>query len=242
MILIGTALNALGILAGGIAGLLRRRPLAPEAQGNLRTALGILLVFAGLHLLWTHVGGGFLATLRQCFIVMISMSLGRLLGMALRLQAGSNRLGKYAASRLEQAGPGRGRAGFGEGFLTCAILFSIAPLAVLGAVQSGVEGDVRAFALKAVVDALAAMAFVGPFRGAVFAAILPMVAWQGTLTLAVRAAEPWLHQHGLVDSIQATGGMLLFCVALLILEIRKVQVADYLPSLAVAPLITWFWH
>jgi uncharacterized membrane protein YqgA involved in biofilm formation len=31
-------------------------------------------------------------------------------------------------------------------------------------------------------------------------------------------------------------------VALIILEIKKVELADYLPSLAVAPLIALFWQ
>jgi uncharacterized membrane protein YqgA involved in biofilm formation len=42
--------------------------------------------------------------------------------------------------------------------------------------------------------------------------------------------------------VGATGGLLIFCVALLVLNLRKVEVSDYLPSLAFAPLLTWFWR
>lgn len=241
MILLGTLLNALGIVAGALAGLSRRRPLDADAQGNFRTGLGILLVFAGLHLSWTHFGGGFLHSLKQLAIVMISMSLGRLLGGMMRLQKTSNRLGKFAATTLDRASRER-NSNFNDSFVTCAILFCVAPLSVLGSVQSGLSGDWRALAVKAVVDGLASMAFVGVFGRSVFVSVLPLVAWQGSLTLAVRLAEPWLRQHDLIDPIHATGGMLLFCVALLILEIRKVPVADYLPSLLIAPLITYFWR
>jgi uncharacterized membrane protein YqgA involved in biofilm formation len=45
----------------------------------------------------------------------------------------------------------------------------------------------------------------------------------------------------LLDSVNATAGLLIFCVALIILEIRKIELANYLPSLAFAPLITWLW-
>ena len=34
----------------------------------------------------------------------------------------------------------------------------------------------------------------------------------------------------------------LLCVALLIFEVRKVPVTDYLPSLIFAPLLTWLFH
>jgi len=36
-------------------------------------------------------------------------------------------------------------------------------------------------------------------------------------------------------------GLLIFSVALLILEVRRVEVADYLPSLFFAPLLAWLW-
>ena len=45
----------------------------------------------------------------------------------------------------------------------------------------------------------------------------------------------------LMDSVNATGGLLVFCIALIILDLKKIELADYLPSLVVAPLITWLW-
>ena len=42
--------------------------------------------------------------------------------------------------------------------------------------------------------------------------------------------------------MNATGGLLIFCVSLLIFEIRKVPVTDYLPSLIFAPLLTWLFR
>jgi uncharacterized membrane protein YqgA involved in biofilm formation len=48
-----------------------------------------------------------------------------------------------------------------------------------------------------------------------------------------------LRAHGLVDSVNATAGLLIFCVALIIFEIKKIEVADYYPSLVIAPALTW---
>ena len=45
----------------------------------------------------------------------------------------------------------------------------------------------------------------------------------------------------MLSSTHATAGLLVFCVAMLILDLRKIEVADYLPALAFAPLITWVW-
>jgi uncharacterized membrane protein YqgA involved in biofilm formation len=50
-----------------------------------------------------------------------------------------------------------------------------------------------------------------------------------------------LEPHRLVDPVNATAGLLIFCVALIIFEVRKIEVTDYLPSLVFAPLLTWWW-
>ena len=240
MILIGTAINVVGILVGGVVGRLRKTPLSSNAQARLKVWIGVITLILGLQMVWSHLGGGFFGGLKQLGIVLLSMSLGKVVGQACRLQKTSNRLGQTASNLLER-GRGSKPLTFSEGFLTCTILFCVAPLAVLGAVQEGVSGDVRTFVIKTAVDGLAAMAFMGIFGWTTFAVVLPVMAWQGSLTLLIRLAEPWLRHHGLVDSMQVTTGMLVFSVSLLIFQIRKVAVADYLPSLAIAPLLTWFF-
>jgi uncharacterized membrane protein YqgA involved in biofilm formation len=46
----------------------------------------------------------------------------------------------------------------------------------------------------------------------------------------------------LLDPINATAGMLVFCIALIILDLKKIELADYLPSLVFAPLLAWWWR
>jgi uncharacterized membrane protein YqgA involved in biofilm formation len=90
-------------------------------------------------------------------------------------------------------------------------------------------------------DGLATMAFVSTFGWGVMLSVIPVVAYQGTLTLGAKFAAPLLENHALLDSINGTGGMLLFCVALIILDLKKIELGDYLPSLLFAPLLTWLW-
>jgi uncharacterized membrane protein YqgA involved in biofilm formation len=78
------------------------------------------------------------------------------------------------------------------------------------------------------------------FGGGVVLAGLPVLAWQGTIPLVCqRLLEPYLRAHGLVDPVNAVGGLLVFSVALVILGVKKIELADYLPSLVVAPLLAW---
>jgi hypothetical protein len=239
----GTILNAAGILAGGVLGLTLSRQLSPPAQAGIKGLLGVLVVFVGLKTTWTNLGGGFWMVLKQLTIVVLAMMLGRLTGRLLHLQKGLNRLGSYAkekfasATTTASAVPQR----WSEGFVTCTILFCVGPMAILGAVQDGLDGHWQTLGLKAVMDGLATMAFVGTFGWGAMLSVVPVVAYEGSITLAAKFIAPYLQNPALMASLNATGGLLVFCIALIILELKKVELADYLPSLLYAPVLTWLW-
>jgi len=72
---------------------------------------------------------------------------------------------------------------------------------------------------------------------------LAVLVFQGTISLSCTLwVGPFLREHGLLGSFQATGGLLIFSVALVILNLKKVALADYMPSLIYAPLISWVWR
>ena len=237
--MIGTALNVAGILVGGVAGLVRRKPLSPANESFFKVALGVFTVFYGLRLTWLSVNGTFLQILRQLVIAVLALMLGKLTGQLLRLQKMSNRLGRQARDQIAARKPGD-PGQLSAGFQTCAALFCAAPLAILGSVQDGLSAYYYPLAVKAVMDGLATLGFVLLFRWSVMLAALPVLVFQGTLTLVcAQFLKPFLEAHALVDSVNAAGGLVVFSVALVILELKKIELADYLPSLIFAPLITW---
>jgi uncharacterized membrane protein YqgA involved in biofilm formation len=242
---IGTILNVAGILIGGIAGLATKTPLSAARQNYLKVALGAFTVFFGLRLTWLSLNGPFLQILKQLGIVLAALVLGKLAGRLMRLQKTSNRLGRFARERISAAKPADPNR-FTTGFLTCSALLCAAPLGILGALCEGlpVSGTASGYfyplAIKAVMDGLAVMGFVSIFGWGAALSAAPVLVFQGTITLLCeRFLQPVLGA-ALMDSIQATDGLLIFCVALLIFEIRKIEVTDYLPSLVFAPLLAWW--
>ena len=235
--MIGVGINALGIVIGGIVGLTRKKPLTAENESFFKVAMGAETVFLGLQLTWRNLNGSIGVFLKQLIIVLVSMSIGKLIGKLLRLQKISNSIGQYASSKMTVSNPAS--KNFSEGLVVCALLSCANPLAIFASTQEGLIGFAPVFVVKAVMDGLAAMAFVSVFGWGVMLSAIPVVAFQGTIYLLLKAAEPFLKTHGLVDSILATNGLLIFCVALIILNLKKIELADYFPSLAVAPLLTW---
>ncbi len=240
--MIGTALNVAGIVIGGLVGLTRRKPLSPANESFFKVALGVFTVFYGLRLTWLSVNGTFLQILKQLLIAVLALMLGKLTGRLLRLQKMSNCLGQQARQRLAAAKP-NGSSQLSDGFKTCAGLFCAAPLAILGSVQEGLSGYYYPLAVKAVMDGLATMGFISFFGWGVMISALPVLVFQGTITLVcAEYLKPFLEAHSLVDPVNAVGGLLVFSVALVILQLKKIEMADYLPSLAFAPLLAWLFR
>ena len=241
MICLGAISNAAGILIGGIAGLALRKQPSAATQGFFKVTLGAFTVYFGLRLTWMNLDGFSLNTLRLLAIVMLAMTLGKLTGRLLRLQKTSNRIGQFARNEIGRAMSGKpGR--WSDGFNVCTFLFCAAPLAVLGSMTDGLSGYFQPLVVKAVMDGLATMGFVAMFGWSAAAAALPLFVFESAITTACALfAKPFLEQHHLLESVNATGGLLVFCVALLIFEIKKIEVADYLPSLVFAPLLAWVW-
>jgi uncharacterized membrane protein YqgA involved in biofilm formation len=236
----GTWVNVLAIVAGGVAGLTLRRGIPPPTQGWLKLVLAVLTVYFGLRLTWVSLSGSVGSHLLQVILVMVALGLGRVTGRLLRLQEGSNAAGRYARERMESALRTGGRAPWTDGFVVCTALYCVAPLAFLGPVAEALGRDSTPLFLKAAMDGLATMGFVKIWGPGVMLAALPVLAFQGTLTLLLLWAEPGLTAVRAAEAVSATCGLLVFCVALLILEVRRIEVTGYLPSLAWAALLAWW--
>lgn len=239
--MMGTILNAAGILLGGVIGLTVANRIKPSTLLTLKVLLGALTVFVGLKLTLSSLSGGFGSVMKQLGIVVLALTLGRIAGRLLHLQKFLNGLGHYAKERYTHADTNSPQR-LSEGFITCTLLFCVGPMAIIGAAQDGLEGRWQTLGVKALMDGLATMAFVTTFGWGVMLSVIPVVAYQGTITLGARFLAPYLQDQALMGSVNATGGLLVFCIALIILELKKIELADYLPSLAFAPLLTWWWQ
>ena len=233
--MVGTILNALAIIVGGVVGLVTK-PLSHRAESYWKVILGVFTLFYGLRLTWVSLNGSIWQILKQLLIVILALGLGRWTGSLLNLQKLSNSLGQNARERISNSATGK--PAVSEGFNICATLFCAAPIGIYGAVADGLSEYWYPLAVKAVIDGLTAMGLARLFGWSVAMAALPVLAFQGTITLVCSEwLGPFLRQHHLVDIINATDGLLIFCVSLVVLQIKKVALADYFPSLVFAGLI-----
>ena len=156
-------------------------------------------------------------------------------------RGGSDRAG--AATAENTAGDpaaddsARGRERFIEGWLTASLLFCVGPLTILGSLSDGLGRGIEQLTLKAVLDGFAAMAFASSFGVGVLMSAVSVAVIQGLLT-GVGVLLGSVLPDANIAALTATGGLMLVGISLRLLRIRDIPVANMLPALIVAPVLT----
>ena len=235
---LGTIINVFSILIGAGIGVALGHRLPANISRTLTDALGlVVLVIGGLNLI-ALTDTSFVAAVSSAgtlLVVLASLVLGSVLGSLLRIEQRLSHFGTWLQLKASRGGD---KEKFIEGFVNASLLFTIGPMAVLGALQDGLGQGFDVLALKSTLDGLTSVAFAAALGWGVAFAAIPVGIWQGLLTLLAASAGA-LMSDALVASITATGGVLLLGTGLRVLQIRMVSVADMLPALVLAPLITW---
>jgi hypothetical protein len=235
---LGTIINVFSILIGAGIGVALGHRLPENISRTLTDALGlVVLVIGGLNLV-ALTDSSFVRAVSSAgtlLVVLASLVLGSVLGSMLGIE---QRLAHFGTWLQLKASRGGDKEKFIEGFVNASLLFTIGPMAVLGALQDGLGQGFDVLALKSTLDGLTSVAFAAALGWGVAFAAIPVGIWQGLLTLLAASAGA-LMSDALVASITATGGVLLLGTGLRVLQIRMVSVADMLPALVLAPLITW---
>jgi len=235
----GTVVNVATVLLGSAVGVLAGNRLPSRTRYLVTDALGLVtLLIAALSAvavtdpaLAEEVGSH-----APLLIVLASLVVGGIIGSLLRLEQRVESLGGWLQTRLSGASDSAERARFIEGFVTSSLVFCTGPLTILGSLSDGLGHGADQLYLKATLDGFAAIAFAASFGWGVAASALTVLVVQGTITALGAVLGDVLSEAGLA-AVTATGGLMLVGVALRLLRIREIAVADLLPGLVVAPLL-----
>jgi uncharacterized membrane protein YqgA involved in biofilm formation len=220
----GTLLNLATVLAGGLVGTFLGDRLAPRLRENVVAGVGLFVVVMGVK---------FAIDTASLLYLLGAVLIGGIVGSLACIERRLNLLG--AAIQRRFAAPG-GSSTIAEGFVTASIVFCVGPLTFLGAIRNGLSGDASLLAIKSVLDGFSAIAFAATLGWGVLLSLVVILVYQGGLAAGASVFASLLSEAQLRE-MNAVGGLLLLGVGLKLLKIRDVQVADYLPAIAVAPLL-----
>lgn len=231
---IGTVINLIAILLGSVIGIVAGTKFAERTRSLMTDVLGSITILGAASAataLWSHDLTSAVPRGWPILIILISLILGGLLGSVMRVEA---RLEQWGAS-LKQRFDSHGNSPFVQGFVTASLVFAIGPLAILGSISDGMGTGIDQLSLKSTLDFFASIAFAAAFGWGVAASALPVGIYQGLWTLAGVLLGTVL-QPFQVAAMTATGAVLLFGIALKLLNVKSIRVGDLLPALAIAPL------
>lgn len=232
MHLTGTIINVATILLGGFLGLLLGTRLSEKVRYTVMMALGLFTLAYGIRL--------FMDT-GNALVVLISMLFGVLLGEWWRIEDGLSHVGAFLERNFNR-NKGLESAKFIRGFLTASLLFLIGPMAILGSFQDGLTGDYNTLVIKSIMDGFAAIAFASSLGVGVLFSSLPILIYEGGLSLLATQLQPIMSDQVLTE-FSAIGGIMLMGIAVSsLLEIKKIRVANFLPGFIVLPLIIWIFN
>jgi uncharacterized protein len=226
----GTFINVAAILIGGTIGLFFGSRIPERFKNTVIAGMGIFTSALGMQM--------FLKT-ENSLIVLGALIIGALIGEWIRIEDGLQTLGQILEKRFSRDGETGSSSKFVRGFMVSSLLYCIGPIAILGSIQDGLTGDYNLLAVKSTLDGFASIAFASTLGVGVLFSSLIILVYQGGVSLLANQLNA-IVTDPMMAEMTATGGILLIGVGVSnLLEIKKIRVGNFLPALAIAPLIVW---
>jgi len=226
------------VALGSALGLLIGNRLPERVQQSVVTGLGLVTLVVGIQ----NAG-----RTGNIIIPLLSVVIGTIIGELLRIDLALERFGGWLQRRFAGGSgdeSGNDRARFINGFVTASLIFCVGPLTFVGSLMDGMGLALgfQQLAIKSVLDGFAAMAFAASLGVGVAFSIVTIIVLQGGLALVgallVSGADTAaLAQTPAILETTAVGGLLLIALSLVLLDVKKPRVANFLPALVMAPVI-----
>jgi len=221
--LLGTIVNAATIILGTILG----NSLKGRFSENIKQT-----IMQGLSLTVMLIGLSMAISTENMLIVTLSMVIGGILGELLKIEDRLNDFGRRLESRFSSEG-----GDFTRAFVTASLVYCVGAMAVLGSIQSGLEGDHSILFVKSILDGVSAVVFSSSMGIGVAFSAIPVFAYQGAIALAASFVKAFL-TNNIITEMSATGGLLIFGIGINMLGINlNIKVGNLLPAIFVAVIL-----
>lgn len=233
---LGTIINSISIVAGGLIGHFTGKLFKSEQQESLNKVCGVSVLFIGtagamegmLKINGSEISSG------KSMLVVLCLALGTILGELIGIENGFEQFGEWLKKKTGNSGD----ASFVNAFVTASLTVSIGAMAIVGAIQDGLTGDYSTLVVKSVLDFIIIVVMTSSMgKGAMFSAI-PVFAFEGCITLLAQLVSPVMTQTA-IAYLSLIGSVLIFCVGVNLVWGKKLSVANMLPSVVLAVLAAY---
>jgi uncharacterized membrane protein YqgA involved in biofilm formation len=213
--MLGTIVNSLSILIGGLAGSLFKNKISSTYNETIMKALGLSVILIGLK--------GALQV-NNVLLLIISLALGTLIGEMMKIEKGIENVGAWLESKFSKQG------GIANGFVTATLVYCVGAMAIMGALESGLSNKHDILYAKSLLDGISAIIFSSSLGiGVCFSAISVFI-YQGIITLTASLMKQFLIAS-VINEMSAIGGLLIVAIGANMLDIKRIKVGNMLPAI-----------
>lgn len=224
-VVLGTIVNAVAIIAGGLAGMFFGKALPEKMKSTVIQGIGLAVILIGLSMALQS---------KNTLVVIASLVLGGILGEWIDIELRLHQLGQFLEKFLAKYVKG---GNFTKAFVSSSLIYCVGAMAIMGSLESGLKGVNDILYAKAMLDGVSAIVFASSMGIGVLVSAIPVFLYQGAITLSASLLQGLL-SGPVVAEMSATGGLLIVGIGLNILEIKEIKVGNLLPGIFMAIPLT----
>ena len=229
--MLGPLVNTVAIIVCSFVGCFLIRGIPDRFEQHIKKALGLAISFVGIK--------GALDN-QNVLLLIMSIVIGSVLGELIDIDKWMNRFGLWAEQKLKAGKPQtqavkQGHS-FSKGFVSASILFCTGSMAIVGSLQSGLQGNHELLYAKSILDGCISLIFGASFGIGVAFSALSVLVYQGSITLASQAIRGYLTPD-IIREMSSVGSLVVTGIGLNFLGINEIKVANMIPAI----FIRWIW-
>ena len=220
----GTYVNAVAVVLGSLVGIILRERFPEKIKD---------MVFQGIGLVTLFIGFQMSLKTSNLVILFFSILVGAILGEVTNLERHIEDFGNFIKSKF-----GSKEDKFVEGFITAFLIFCMGSMTIIGSIEDGLNGNPSILYAKSILDGFASISLASVLGMGVLFSAIPLLLYQGGITLLASLSKTFF-TDAVINELSASGGIILIGLGINLLDIRKIKVANLLPSLVISAAITY---
>jgi uncharacterized protein len=224
--MIGTIVNFAAIIAGGFLGLILKGGLPKKVSDTLMQGLALCIIYIGI--------SGSLKG-QNMILIITSIALGSIIGEIIDLDNMLRKFGDNIEKRFKN-----GTSKISEGFVSASLLYCVGAMAIVGSLESGLQGNYETLFAKSILDGISSIVFASTLGIGVILSSFSVLLYQGAITLCASLIKDLLNPM-VINDMTASGSLLITGLGLNMLGITKIKVANLLPAVIIQIFLTSFF-
>lgn len=220
--MIAVIINGAATALGALLGVILKKGVPENVSKAVFSAIGLCLAVMAIQ--------GAIKT-ENVLLMVLSIAVGVAAGTILSLEDKMQTAGIWLRNKMKSGGDST----FVEAFVTLSVMQVVGAMAILGPIQSALLGDNTLLYLKSTIDGISAFIFGALFGvGAVPVGIVIIIYEMAVYVLASMLSP--LMTPDVIRELSAVGNVMILAIALNMMGLTKLKVADYTPGMIV-PII-----